>query len=80
MKNLIEQGYTTMITKCIDGNPFNEFHKSLGGVFVGQSTFEPMKIYVGKENIYYHEDLAKSLKYNINKLNYNNSKEEKKAK
>ncbi len=69
MKELIDNGYTTLVTKCLDGNPSNEFHKSLGGVFVGQSTFEPMGIYVGKENIYYHKNLAKSYEYNMNKIN-----------
>lgn len=69
MKELLERGYTKLVTKCLDGNTANEFHKSLGGVFVGQSTFEPMGIYIGKENIYYHKNLSKSLKYNIEKLN-----------
>ena len=64
MKELIDKGYTTLVTKCLDGNLSNEFHKSLGGKFVGQSTFEPMGIYVGKDNIYYHENLAKSFEYN----------------
>ena len=69
MKELLDKGYTTLVTKCLVGNPANEFHKSLGGIYVGQSIFEPMGIYVGKENIYYHEDLAKSFEYNMNKLN-----------
>ena len=68
MKEMLSQGYTTLVTKCLVGNPSNEFHKSLGGVYVGQSEFNPMGIHVGKENIYFHEDLEKSLNYNIEKL------------
>ena len=74
MKELLNKGYITLVTKCLEGNPSNEFHKSLGGVLVGQSTFKPMGIYVGKENVYYHEDLTKSLEYNIEKLNKKNIK------
>lgn len=72
MEEMIKNGYTTLITKCLKGNPSNEFHKSLGGEFVGQSTFEPLGIYVGIENIYYHNDLLKSLKYNKDKIEYKN--------
>ena len=74
MKELLNKGYITLVTKCLEGNPSNEFHKSLGGVLVGQSTFKPMGIYVGKENVYYHEDLTKSLEYNIEKSNKKNIK------
>lgn len=69
MKELIKEGHTTLITKCLDRNSSNKFHKSLGGIFVGQSIFEPLGIYVGKENIYYHNNLEKSLDYNIEKIN-----------
>ena len=72
MQELIEEGYNTLVTKCLDGNPSNEFHKSLGGIFVGQSRFEPLGIYVGMENIYYHENLKKSLEYNKEIINKNN--------
>ena len=72
MKDLLDEGYTTLVTKCLVGNPSNEFHKSLGGVLVGQDSFKPMGIYVGKENVYFHRDLAKSLEYNIEKLNKKN--------
>lgn len=68
MKELLDEGYTTLVTKCLVGNPANEFHKSLGGVYVGQDTFEPRGIYVGKENVYYHDDLAKSYEYNLNRI------------
>ena len=68
MQELYDQGYRTFISKCLDGNPSNEFHKSLGGVYVGQSDFAPIGIYVGKENIYYHEDLEKTINYNIDKI------------
>ena len=69
MQDLLDQGYKTLVTKCLDGNPSNEFHKSLGGIYVGQSSFEPLGIYVGKENIYYHDDLEKSLNYNLDRIN-----------
>ena len=69
MKELLENGYSTLVTKCLVGNPANIFHKSIGGVFAGQSIFEPLGIYVGKENIYFHDDLQKSLNYNLEKIN-----------
>ena len=68
MKELYDKGFRTLITKCLDGNPANEFHKSIGGTFVGQSDFEPLGILVGKENIYYHDDLEKSINHNIKLL------------
>ena len=34
---------------------------------MAQSAFEPLGIYVGKDNVYYHEDLEKSLNYNLKK-------------
>lgn len=68
MQELYDKGYRTFISKCLNGNPSNEFHKSLGGVFVGQTDFTPMGIYVGKENIYYHEDLEKTINYNIERI------------
>lgn len=74
MKDLISKGYTTLVTKCLDGNPSNEFHKSLGGILVGQTKYEPLGIYVGLENIYFHEDLEKSLNYNLEKINKNSKK------
>ena len=69
MKDLLAEGYTTFVSKCLDGNPSNEFHKSLGGVYVGQSDFVPLGIYVGKENIYYYDSLENTIKYNIDKVN-----------
>ncbi len=69
MKDLLNQGYTTIITKCLEGNPSNEFHKSLGGVYVGQDDFKPKGIYVCKENIYYHNNLEKSIEYHVSKIN-----------
>ena len=69
MKELLKKGYKTMVTKCLDKNPSNEFHKSLGGIYLGQSLYEPMGIHVGYENIYYHEDLEKTLNTNIERLN-----------
>ena len=75
MKELVNQGYTTLITKCLVGNPSNEFHKSIGGLYIGQSAFEPLGIYVGKDNVYYHEDLEKSLNYNLKKVKGENKYE-----
>lgn len=69
MKELINQGYTSMVTKCLVGNPANEFHKSIGGVFVKEMPIELMGIWSGIENLYYHENLQKSLEMNIEKIN-----------
>ncbi len=68
MKELLNQGFTTLVTKCLEGNPSNEFHKSLGGEYIGKSVYEPMGIHVGNENIYFHEDLEKTLNYNIDRV------------
>lgn len=68
MEELLKEGYTTMITKCLEGNPSNRFHKSLGGIMVGQSSYDPLGIHVGVENIYYHEDLKKTLEYNLERV------------
>ena len=73
MEEMIKDGYMTLITKCLEGNPSNEFHKSLGGEFVGQSSFDPIGIHVGIENIYYHSDLKKTLGYNKEKLEKKNN-------
>lgn len=72
MKDLIDMGYTTLITKCLQKNPSNEFHKSIGGVLVGTCDCYLRDVYVGKENIYFHDDLTKSLEYNLNKFNNRN--------
>ena len=71
MKDLFDQGFSTLVTKCLEGNPSNEFHKSLGGIYVGQTVYQPKGIFVGKENIYYHEDLEKSIEFNVKKINNN---------
>ncbi len=68
IKALISDGYKTMITKCLVGNPSNEFHKSLGGKYIGKSSFNPLGIPVGYENIYYHENLNKTLEFNKKKI------------
>ena len=74
MKELINRGYTSMVTKCLVGNPANEFHKSIGGVFVKEMPIELMNIWSGTENLYYHENLQKSLEMNIEKLNLSKRK------
>lgn len=74
MKELKKEGYKTLITKCLVGNSSNEFHKSLGGVFIGKCPFEPFGMHIGEENIYYHADLEKSLNYNLENLKVNNKK------
>lgn len=68
MEELLKEGFTTLVTGCLDGNPANEFHKSIGGVYITTSDFK-IKDYKAKENIYFHEDLAKSLEMNKQKLN-----------
>lgn len=74
MKELINRGYTSMVTKCLVGNPANEFHKSIGGVFVKEMPIELMDIWSGTENLYYHENLQNSLDMNIEKLNLSSIK------
>lgn len=74
MEEMVKDGFKTMITKCLVGNPTNEFHKSLGGEFIGQSSFDPKGIHAGMENIYFHEDLLKTLEYNKEKLERKNIK------
>lgn len=69
MQELLNEGYTELVTACLDGNPSNEFHKSLGGILVGQFKFEPLGIHVGNENLYFHKNLRKSLELNIEKEN-----------
>ena len=64
---LLNEGYTELVTACLNGNPSNEFHKSLGGILVEQSEFEPLGIHVGTENVYFHKNLRKSLEYNSSK-------------
>lgn len=68
MEALVNDGYTTMISGCLEGNPANEFHKFVGGKYIKTIDF-PIFDYVAKENIYYHENLAKSLEMNKQKLN-----------
>ena len=67
MKELLDNGYTELITACLVGNPSNEYHKSLGGVLVEQKEFTPLGIYVGMENVYFHRNLKKTLDYNLEK-------------
>ena len=67
MQELLNEGYTELVTACLNGNPSNEFHKSLGGILVEQSEFEPLGIHVGTENVYFHKNLRKSLEYNASK-------------
>lgn len=67
MRELLKLGYTELITACLDGNPSNEFHKSLGGILVGQKEFEPLGIHAGIENIYYYKNLKETLELNIEK-------------
>lgn len=43
-------------------------------VLVGQSSYDPLEIHVGVENIYYHDNLAKTIEYNKEKLNRNYTK------
>lgn len=63
LEDLIEEGYQTMITRCLVGNPSNRFHASIGGKLVGQGTIN-LQGDEFAENIYYHKDIKKSLKLN----------------
>lgn len=72
IEEAIEKGYTTMITECLDGNPNNKFHEAIGGIPYDRVNTTLMGItYEG--NVYYHDDLKKSLDLNITKLKENNN-------
>ena len=66
LKDFIQEGYKTMITKCLVGNPSNKFHEAIGGQFKGVTESELMGEKF-KENVYYHEDIRKSLILNQQK-------------
>lgn len=67
LDDFIKEGYKTMITKCLVQNPFNKFHIAIGGKYIGQKDTTLMGEQF-KENIYYHEDINKSLKLNKEKI------------
>ena len=67
MESLVNDGYTTMVSGCLKGNSANEFHKSVGGVYQKTVDFEVFG-YKALENLYYYEDLVKSLEMNKEKL------------
>lgn len=67
MGELIKGGYKTMITKCLVGNPFNEWHKALNGVFAGETTTNILG-YEFNENVYYHEDIHQTYESNKEKI------------
>ena len=66
LKDFIQEGYKTMITKCLVGNPSNKFHEAIGGQLKGVTESELMGEKF-KENVYYHEDIRKSLILNQQK-------------
>lgn len=55
-----------MITKSLVGNPAYNFHQAIGGKYVNAINFEILG-YTLTENIYYHDDITKSLMINKNK-------------
>lgn len=66
LEDFIQEGYKTMITKCLVGNPANKFHEAIGGDFRNHTEIDLL----GErflENVYYHEDIKKSLKLNQEK-------------
>ena len=66
LEDFIQEGYKTMITKCLVGNPANKFHEAIGGEFRNHTEIDLL----GErflENVYYHEDIKKSLKLNQEK-------------
>lgn len=55
-----------MITKCLVGNKANKFHEAIGGKYV--KTINSIILgYTFTENIYYHDDIKKSLEINKDK-------------
>ena len=67
IEELISRGYTTMITGCLVGNLANEFHKSVGGEYIKTTDFDIFG-FKAKENIYFHDNLNKSLELNKEKI------------
>lgn len=67
MEELIKEGYETMITRCLVGNPFNAWHKALNGIFVGNSIID-MRGYELEDNVYYHEDIYQTYESNKEKI------------
>ncbi|HIR48871.1 MAG TPA: GNAT family N-acetyltransferase [Candidatus Faecimonas gallistercoris] len=66
LEDFINEGYKTMITKCLVGNPSNKFHEAIGGKYIKTGKFESLG-YTFPENIYYHDDIKKSLEKNKKK-------------
>ena len=65
------------INNIIENNLWDRVNVCTLFTFEYEKTIEAIdyaKELVGKENVYYHEDLTKSLEYNIEKLNKKNIK------
>lgn len=56
IKELIKQGFTSMIIGCISKNPSNEFYKHLGGIIKSQRPYPKTGDNL-VENIYYFENI-----------------------
>lgn len=67
LQEFVNSGYTTMITKCLVGNPSNKFHEAIGGNRIGITTLNLMG-YNFEENTFYHPNINESLKLNQDKL------------
>lgn len=66
LEDFINEGYKTMITKCLVGNKANKFREAIGGKYV--KTINSIILgYTFTENIYYHDDIKKSLEINKDK-------------
>lgn len=63
LEDFVQEGYKTMITKCLVGNPANKFHEAIGGVFREKTETDLLGVKL-LENVYYHEDIKKSLELN----------------
>lgn len=66
LEDFVKEGYKAMITKCLVGNPSNKFHQSIGGKFVENTQLDLLgELFM--ENVYYHDDIEKSLELNKSK-------------
>ena len=51
-KEFKQQGINKMIIACLKGNPFNEFYKHIGGLYVKDRIYKRLNL---PENIYYYD-------------------------
>lgn len=70
LEEAIKKGYTTMITECLDGNPYNKFYEAIGGICCDRVKANLLE-YTFEGNVYYFEDITKTLELNLEKLEKN---------